>query len=133
MSLLLWQELFNDYQKQFSKLSWLKETSTPLLGICAGQQLIGKVFGGKIAKMKKPVIGMEKITTKKKHSLLIGFPKTFSVYGMHQFELVPSKQFQSLASNEIIVHRKKKIVGVSFHPEVKNQQLFSNFFDWIEN
>jgi GMP synthase (glutamine-hydrolysing) len=121
----------NSYQKLIPKMLWLKEINTPLLGICAGQHLLGTVFGGKIQRMKKPVIGIQKMKKKKEHSLLKDFPKTFSVYGMHQFELIPGRQFQSLVSNDIIIHKKKKIAGVSFHPEVKNHSLFANFFDWI--
>ena len=43
------------------KLLWLKTIPTPLLGICAGHELLGVVFGGKITRLKEPVFGNEKV------------------------------------------------------------------------
>jgi GMP synthase-like glutamine amidotransferase len=49
--------------------------------------------------------------------------------------LVPGKNFDSIASSsfsdsEVIVHKNKKIAGVSFHPEVCNRSFFYSFFEW---
>ena len=51
----------NGFVSRAKKLGWLKNAGIPLLGICAGHELVGIVFGGKLERLKTPVIGMENV------------------------------------------------------------------------
>lgn len=149
----------NDFISHARKLSWLRGLHVPMLGICAGQQLLGIIFGGKIVKMKHPAIGVYRIRSlaKQKKSLtpdekastfldslifsLFSGEKFASVYGLHGNQIhLPSRNgaFATLASSpssphEVVVHHSRPILGVAFHPEVLNKPLFRAFIAWAES
>src|SRR3989344_5724981 len=56
-----------DYLKDINKFSWLKEFNKPLLGICAGMQVLGKVFGNEL--VDKEEIGNLNVEVKLKNKL----------------------------------------------------------------
>ena len=58
----------NDYIEHIEKFQWLKDTESKVLGICAGAQVIAKVFGGKIIKNKE--IGVVDIEIIDKRALI---------------------------------------------------------------
>ncbi|VVB79204.1 GMP synthase [glutamine-hydrolyzing] subunit A [uncultured archaeon] len=118
----------NTFLKELGKFSWIKEYSKPLLGICAGMQIIGLVFGGKIKKKKE--IGL----------IVSNFDKTFlgldgvkQVYALHNnfidFSKIPEFEVfaKSLSCDQAVKHRAKKIYGVLFHPEVRNKEFIKKF------
>jgi len=43
----------NKYLNNLDKFSWLKDFKGEVLGICAGMQIIGKIFGRELIKEKK--------------------------------------------------------------------------------
>ena len=43
----------NDYLENLDKFSWLKEFKKPVLGICAGMQIIGLILGKELIKNKR--------------------------------------------------------------------------------
>ncbi len=125
----------NAFVKLIPKLKWLKQTSTPILGICAGHQVVGLIYGAKISRAKQPVIGWTKLKKKNSHSLLNHLGKSFSAYELHGNLISIPKEFNVVVSsthnpNEMMVHKKKKVVGVEFHPEVRNEWLIQRFVEW---
>src|SRR3989344_2401556 len=42
-----------DYRENLDKFSWLKEFKKPVLGICAGMQIIGLILGKELIKNKR--------------------------------------------------------------------------------
>lgn len=127
----------NAYLKYASKLEWLKKTKKPVLGICAGQHVLGVVFGGKIKKMVHPMIGAHTIRQGKKMTFLDSFSSPLNVYGLHSHTISLPHGFASAAHspsnpNEVIFHTRKPLLGVSFHPEVLNKPLFQAFLAWAE-
>jgi len=111
---------------QKARFMWLKDCSKPILGICAGMQTIGLVFGGHIEECCE--IGMTEITSSTENIL---FSSTFKVYAMHNYALVPSAEFEVLAESAICVHamkhKHKDVYGVLFHPEVRNREVVERF------
>jgi len=103
--------------------SWLKTIDTPVLGICAGFQTIGAVFGEKIIKIKE--IGMKKIHLEKKNIL---FDKDIDAFTLHHLAIEPDNT-EILARSDACVHAIKtgNIYGVLFHPEVRNRSIIENF------
>jgi GMP synthase-like glutamine amidotransferase len=111
---------------QTAQFSWLKNFDKPILGICAGMQTIGLVYGGRLKRCSE--IGMTEISTSEDNIL---FTSTFKVYALHNYSLVPPTEFKVLAESSSCVHaikhRHKDIYGVLFHPEVRNKEIVERF------
>lgn len=122
----------HEYLKKVKQFNFLKKYPSPVLGICAGQQIIGIIFGSTIHREKKPEIGLIPIYVEQSDEILDGYDNTFSAYTLHQSNISLPKNFIRIAhsneyENAIIKHEKKPIYGLSFHPEVRNQLIFKNF------
>ena len=116
----------NEFTKNVEKFEWLKECEKPVLGICAGMQIIGLVFGSTLKKCKE--IGMVEMETVRKNPL---FSSKFKAYTLHNYTVEPSKEFEIIAKSDKCVqgikHRKKEIYGLLFHPEVRNKEIIKQF------
>jgi anthranilate/para-aminobenzoate synthase component II len=111
---------------QIERFEWLKTCEKPVLGVCAGMQTIGLVFG---AKLKQCLgIGMTEITTMCANSLFSG---AFSAYTLHGFSIEPHTTFDVLAESsqciQAVKHRDRNVFGVLFHPEVRNPEILQRF------
>ena len=128
-------------KKTYPKISKkIFEKNIPVLGICYGLQLIAKIFGGKIKKsQKKREFGEAILIEKSKSQLFKNFyiKKKSKVWMSHEDAVSKlPKNFQNLASTTnskytAIEHKKKKIFGIQFHPEVthteKGETVIQNF------
>lgn len=108
------------------KFEWIKDCDKSILGICAGMQTIGLVFGLRLYECVE--IGMSKITTTRENPL---FSSTFKAYGLHNYSAQSSSDFDVLAESkkcvQAIKHKKKAVYGVLFHPEVRNKEILERF------
>jgi GMP synthase (glutamine-hydrolysing) len=111
---------------QTARFTWIKDCNKPVLGICAGMQTAGLVFGGRLKKCRE--IGMTEIATLKANQL---FSSASKVYALHNYAVVPSNQFEVLAESakcvHAIKHKQKNTYGVLFHPEVRNKEVIQRF------
>lgn len=118
----------NYYAKRLELFSWIKDCDKPLLGICAGMQVIGAVFGGKI--VPQPSIGLDRIKIIRE-SPLLGEPQEIEGYHLHNFGVTLPDDFLLLAggqgSVEAFRHRVRPIFGIIFHPEVRNRWVLERF------
>ena len=128
-------------KKTYPKISKkIFEKNIPVLGICYGLQLIAKIFGGKIKKsQKKREFGEAILIEKSKSQLFKNFyiKKKSKVWMSHEDAVSKlPKNFQNIASTinskyTAIEHKKKKIFGIQFHPEVthteKGEKIIKNF------
>lgn len=116
------------YEKNIGKFEWIKEFDKPVLGICAGMQIIGLVFGGK--EKTKTEIGFYFENFKKNFLGLIGKQE---VYHLHNSSVnfKKLKNFEIFSENSGIIqaveHKEKEIYGVLFHPEVRQRELILSF------
>jgi GMP synthase-like glutamine amidotransferase len=98
------------------------------LGICAGMQIIGMVFGGKVK--SKVEIGFYKENFSHNFLGLVGEKE---VYHLHNnfVDFRKLKEFDIFAESKCVVqavkHKEKEIYGVLFHPEVRQKELISLF------
>jgi GMP synthase-like glutamine amidotransferase len=109
------------------KFSWLKTTTKPVLGICAGMQIIGKVHGAKL--IKKVKIGVSHVQFLDPDPFMNMMSK-YDVYELHNYAVSVPAGFVELAETDIPMAFKKKDVpmyGVMFHPEVMNKELIKAF------
>jgi len=112
----------------------------PILGICYGMQLIGKLLGGEVTHSEKREYGKAKLTIVRVGKLFKGVGKkgsSLEVWMSHgdQVRVVPSG-FHTIAESKntpfaAIEDAKRKIYGLQFHPEVihtpKGLDLIRNF------
>ena len=110
------------------KFNWLKSVDMPVLGICAGIQTIGVVFGLLLTRCIE--VGMTPMTTLSENPL---FSSTFKAYSLHNFSVESSEEFEVLAESprciQAIKHKQKPIYGVLFHPEVRNAEIVERFIE----
>lgn len=116
------------YLEDLDVFSSIQECDKPILGICAGMQILIKLFGGIIFDSLE--IGLTTIMLEKP---CFGLKGEVEVYELHQYATLPDESvFEIVAHNsscaQIVSHKQKKIVGTMFHPEVRNKEFIMNFF-----
>lgn len=114
------------------KLNVLKEVNIPILGICAGLQLIAIIHGGTIGRMfetEENILeeGYVEHFIIKEDVIFTGLNEKFYCRQFHRDEVkeIPD-EFELLASSEmckvqVLKHKTKSIYGVQFHPEWFNE------------
>jgi GMP synthase-like glutamine amidotransferase len=120
----------NEFLSNSERFQWLKETEKPVLGICAGMEIIGMVFGAHLNRSLE--IGMSSISSIKENPLFTG---DFRAYSLHNVCVEASDLFEVLALStkciQALKHKTKPIYGVLFHPEVRNQEIIQKFIEKI--
>jgi GMP synthase (glutamine-hydrolysing) len=108
--------------------SWLKGYNNPVLGICAGAQVIAKEFRTPFE--ERTLIGRYPVNVLHENPLI---EKHTDAYFLVSRIPVLTKEFFPLAETEgihsIFAHKKKPFFGVIFHPEVLNQDIILNFLN----
>jgi len=100
----------------------------PVLGICYGLQLMGKLLGGVVKKCEFREYGRSQLSVKKAGKLFSGLPKNLTVWNSHGDALTEiPKGFRGIASTEnsdfsAIEDATRKFYGLQFHPEVEHSQ-----------
>ncbi|HIC97931.1 MAG TPA: glutamine-hydrolyzing GMP synthase [Aquificaceae bacterium] len=113
------------------------ELGVPVLGICYGLQVIAYQLGGKVERSEKQEYGRARLKLVKEDPLLSGVGEEFDVWMSHADKVSSlPKGFEVLATSDnspcaLIAHRKKRIYGLQFHPEVAHTtygtEILSNF------
>jgi GMP synthase (glutamine-hydrolysing) len=104
------------------------ELGVPVLGICYGLQLIGRLFGGELERSQRREYGQAIIQIDRENHLFSevkGSTRVWMSHGDHLSTLPP--QFEVLAHTEnipfaAIGNSEKEIFGLQFHPEVAHTQ-----------
>ena len=115
----------NEFMDHYERFGWIKDYDKPLLGICAGMHIIANVFGSKSVRCRQ--IGVNKIKLKEN---MLTDKEEMEVYELHNYSVKLPKDFINLGKDkcmQMIKHKKKKVYGVMFHPEVLNKEIIENF------
>jgi len=114
-----------EYIENIDKFSWIKNYKKPLLGICAGAQIIGKLFGLNL--IKKTMIGKFKMKVEEDCEIIKkGY---YFVYCLFSAYVEPNKEFKAYAfsKNIPLILIKNNFYLLMFHPEVLNKDILKNF------
>lgn len=109
--------------------NFVRETETPLFGICGGHQIIAQAFGSPVAPMGFKEQGYTAIElTGIDDPLLEGLQSPLTVFNIHGEEIkeMPA-EFELLGSSkrcpiQIMRHRERNISSVQFHPELSGRK-----------
>jgi len=115
----------NHFVKYLGKFYFLKTTKKPVLGICAGAQLIAMTFGSKINKETEIGYYHEEFTKP-----FLGLAGKHEVYHLHNNYCTLPKDFDEFTDSKIpqaIKHKTLPIYATLFHPEVRNKELIKEF------
>jgi GMP synthase-like glutamine amidotransferase len=116
------------YLRGMDRFAWLPSFAGPVLGICAGMQVIARIYGGEVRPGVE--IGMTGLEVVAPDPLLTGAGR-FEAYELHGLAVVPPDSLRVLAVSpsgvQAIRHRERPVYGVMFHPEVRNEWLIRRF------
>lgn len=120
--------------KELKHFRWIKKFEKPILGICCGHQIIGKVFGSRLIHDIEKEIGRYHVYLNHRHPILKYVKSNFVAEELHTDSITLPKEFMLLAHSdkcrvEIMKHKKKEIFGVEFHPEFSSCRILKNFVE----
>jgi GMP synthase (glutamine-hydrolysing) len=109
----------------------------PVLGICYGIQLMGRLLGGRVAKGERREYGHGILRLGRKSPLFAGLPKKLRVWNSHGDKVIRLPAgFAAIGATEnspfaAIEDRRRQFYGIQFHPEVfhteRGDQVLRNF------
>lgn len=107
---------------------WLLSWNGPVLGICAGMQLIAISSGGKLIPCEK--IGITEITVVREDPVFSGKTR-FDAWELHQSSVIIPETVLVLARSASGIQgirlSDRPWYGMLFHPEVRNEWVILNF------
>lgn len=120
----------NEYLGNLEKFEWLKSFDKPVLGVCAGCQILQAIFGdGQITIGSSSQMEIGQIFVEFEREFL-GIEGRLKVYSLHQ-NVVESDGFDVFARSEKCVHavkhKNRDVYGILFHPEVYGNEIIENF------
>jgi GMP synthase (glutamine-hydrolysing) len=115
------------YLADVGKFGWIEESFKPILGICAGMQVLALVFGGKLIENTR--IGRYSVNVLRENSLTS--KNRFSSYFLNSKAVEPNDNFETIAQSGtlkcMIKHKQQTFYGCLFHPEAQNSEIITNF------
>lgn len=100
------------------------DMGVPILGICYGLQLMGKMLRGKVARSKEREFGLGTLAIGKPGRLFYRLPRKLKVWNSHGDKVTGLPPgFDSIGTTDnspfaVIEDRKRDFYGIQFHPEV---------------
>lgn len=122
--------IIGNEDKYQSEINLIKNSNTPIVGICLGFQLIAYIYGSNLIKVEgeyQTIIDFKII----ENDLIFNNLPNLKVYEAHNWKIdkVP-ENFIALAESDnciqIIKHKNREIYGFQFHPEMFIEETCGN-------
>ena len=118
----------SDYLNYIKNFEKLKDFEGKVLGICAGYQILARIYENILSKIEK--IGVYRVKIIRKNPLIE--EKEFYAYFLHRYALrntnnnleILAKQNDEICMFKVV---SKDFYGLSFSPEVLNKYILENF------
>ena len=112
--------------------SWILKKTKPVLGICAGHHIIGRLFGSTLIRDQESEVGDCTVIIDRVDPLFNGIEKSFVVKQNHKDSISLPEDFVLLAHSDkckvqIMKNKKKPIYSTQFHAELSNSLVIENF------
>lgn len=116
-------------------------SSTPILGVCLGHQVIGAAYGARVVRGPRPVHGKGSPIHHRGRALFRGLPEPMEVGRYHSLvvsseDLPDCLEVTAWTDDGVVMglrHRSHPVEGVQFHPESiltpEGRLLLQNFLD----
>jgi GMP synthase-like glutamine amidotransferase len=115
------------YLDSTRRFTWINKSGKPILGICAGMQILAKLFNGRIIERTK--IGRYKVRLIRKSG--VTSKDEFHSYFLNSKAVEPGEDFETLGESGnlkcLVKHKHRRFYGCLFHPEVLNPEIITNF------
>lgn len=127
------QSVYEKNAPRFDK--YLLTLDLGILGLCYGHQLIAYYEGGKVDPKEKREYGVTKVFIDRAEGILNGLGKTGKVWMSHSdtvLEMPDNYEILAHTENTPVAayrHRKKRIYGLQWHPEVVHTENGSKMFE----
>lgn len=116
----------NDFMKNINKFQFIKTYNKPILGICAGMHILGRIYKGKIKKEKQ--IGPIDIEFIEPFLSMQGKHQVYALHNLYsEFNTKHFKIYSYHSCPQAIKHKSKPYYGILFHPEVRNKKIIEEF------
>ena len=117
--------------------SWILKEAKPILGICAGHHIIGRLFGSILIRDQESEVGDCTVMIDKVDPFFNGVENSFVVKQNHKDSISLPEAFVLLAHSDkckvqIMKHRARPIYSTQFHAELSSSTLIENFLAIVE-
>lgn len=121
-----------NFDERITAFQWLKYTESKVLGICAGHQFMGVVFGSRLHANMEAEKGLRNVRIQSRDPIFRGYDDEMEVMQQHVDSISLPDNFTLLARSDkcrvqAIRHNEKPLYGVQWHAEISSLKLISNF------
>lgn len=115
---------------------WIKTYEKPVLGICAGHHITGKLYGAEVIRDKEKEVGDLLVFIDRRDPVFESYSDKFLASQNHHDSITLPDDFILLAHstkcrNAMMKHKDKPVYTTQFHPEVLNKKIMLNFIQMI--
>lgn len=119
-------------EDRLKSFEWIKTTTKPVLGICAGHQIIGCIFGSTLIKNQEIEDGILPVHIQTDDLIFKGYTNQFDVDQSHVDSVTLPVDFELLASSpqcrvQAMRHKERLIYSVQWHAEKSTQEIIRNY------
>jgi len=117
----------NAFMNNIGKFKWIRDFDKSILGICAGMQIIGRIFAGDIRKKLEIGFFRERFVGN-----FLGLSGECEVYHLHNNYVSKWRNDWDVLCEgngipQAVKHKTREIYCCLFHPEVRQKDLIVNF------
>lgn len=123
-----------NFAERVQSFQWLRTVQVPVLGICAGHQFIGHVFGSRLIRNAEAEEGINRVRIQSWDPLFTGFSDEIEVMQQHRDAISLPDNFVLLARSDrcrvqAMKHKQLPIYGVQWHAEISTPRLILNLLE----